>query len=209
MEEKILIKSERYNVKKLLYICLIIGIVTAIFLCSGWSADYGRGYEHEKYCDCWACRGLRSGEAGLMLCIYIFAPMAGFSLIGGLIYYWLHSYELTITDKRVFGKVAWGKRVDLPLDLISATATVSFMKGIAISTSSGRICFLMIKNSDEIYKVISSLLVERQNEKNIVPETVVQKSDEADMLKKYKALLDDGTITQEEFEAKKKQLMGL
>lgn len=31
----------------------------------------------------------------------------------------------------------------------------------------------------------------------------------ADELKKYKALLDDGTLTQEEFNAKKKQLLGL
>lgn len=31
----------------------------------------------------------------------------------------------------------------------------------------------------------------------------------ADELKKYKQMLDDGTITQEEFEAKKKQLLGL
>ena len=34
------------------------------------------------------------------------------------------------------------------------------------------------------------------------------KSD-ADEIKKYKALLDEGTITQEEFDAKKKQILGL
>ena len=49
-------------------------------------------------------------------------------------------------------------------------------------------------------------------EKNTVPaEEVVQapKEPNIDDLKKYKDLLDAGVITQEEFDAKKKQLLGL
>ena len=37
----------------------------------------------------------------------------------------------------------------------------------------------------------------------------IQESTSADELKKYKELLDSGVITQEEFDAKKKQLLGL
>ena len=186
MEEKILIKSEINRVIGI--VCLVLGIyclVAAFRLSSVF-------FEYDEFTG-WV----------------ILVSGTGVGLISTLSYFFLCGHELTVTDRRIYGKVAWGKRVDLPIDSVSAIATVSFLKGVAVSTSSGRICFLMIKNSDEIYKVISSLLVERQNEKNIVPETVVQKRDEADMLKKYKALLDDGTITQEEFEAKKKQLMGL
>lgn len=39
--------------------------------------------------------------------------------------------------------------------------------------------------------------------------TVVQEVSAADEIKKFKGLLDDGIITQEEFDAKKKQLLGL
>ena len=39
--------------------------------------------------------------------------------------------------------------------------------------------------------------------------TVVQQSSAADEIIKLKALLDDGIITQEEFDSKKKQLLGL
>lgn len=39
--------------------------------------------------------------------------------------------------------------------------------------------------------------------------TINNNSTSADELKKYKDLLDDGAITQEEFEAKKKELLGL
>ncbi|MBQ4128559.1 MAG: SHOCT domain-containing protein [Ruminococcus sp.] len=137
-------------------------------------------------------------------------PIISLTLIGGLIYLWLNSYELTITDKRVYGKVAFGKRVDLPVDSVSATSTISLFKGVSVSTSSGKISFLAIKNANEIYGVINNLLVDRQKEKaQSAGTTIVQNSDEADKLKKYKELLDTGVITQEEFDAKKKQLLGL
>ena len=42
-----------------------------------------------------------------------------------------------------------------------------------------------------------------------VQQIVEQKPSPADEIRKYKGLLDDGIITQEEFEAKKKQLLGL
>ena len=42
-----------------------------------------------------------------------------------------------------------------------------------------------------------------------VQQVVEQKPSPADEIRKYKGLLDDGIITQEEFEAKKKQLLGL
>ena len=143
-------------------------------------------------------------EDTLGLGILIFG--GGGALIGGIIYLWLRSYELTITDKRIFGKVAWGKRVDLPVDSISATASIGLLKGVSISTSSGRISFLLIKNVEDIYKIINDLIIERQNRKS---EHMESKFSAADELKKYKELLDSGIITQEEFDAKKKQLLGL
>lgn len=40
-------------------------------------------------------------------------------------------------------------------------------------------------------------------------EIIVNSQSDADEIRKYKALLDEGIISQEEFEAKKKQLLGL
>lgn len=42
-----------------------------------------------------------------------------------------------------------------------------------------------------------------------IPQVIVQQNNSADELKKFKELLDMGAITQEEFYAKKKQLLGL
>lgn len=193
MEEKVLIKSERYNVKKVFSVMALIGLILTIIYAVILMI------QHDNYFLWW--------EHYVPLSLI---PVASFALIGLLIFLWLRSYELTITDKRVYGKVAFGKRVDLPVDSVSATATIGLFKGVSVSTSSGKISFLAIKNANEIYDVINNLLVDRQKEKTQnTGTTIVQNSDEADQLKKYKDLLDSGVITQEEFDAKKKQLLGL
>ena len=129
-----------------------------------------------------------------------------------LVYLWLRSYSLTITDKRVYGKTAFGKRVDLPLDSVSSVGT-SALKGVAVGTSSGKINFKLIKNQSEIHDVISKLLAERQKVEKTATETTVNQTivetSSADEIKKYKDLLDSGIITQEEFDEKKKQLLNL
>lgn len=119
--------------------------------------------------------------------------------------------SITVTDKRVYGTAAWGKRVDLPLDKISAVGT-SFGHGIAVATSSGSIKFKAITNNTEVHYAISKLLMERQSTAPVV-ETQKQSApiihSDADELRKYKDLLDSGVITQEEFDTKKKKILGL
>ncbi|MFD1446122.1 DUF4429 domain-containing protein [Oceanobacillus profundus] len=52
---------------------------------------------------------------------------------------------------------------------------------------------------------LKNLLETLQNEDN----SVMTKSSDAEELIKYKQLLDDGILTQDEFDAKKKQILGL
>lgn len=213
MEEKILIKSEKYDVKKLFKVLLLVGLALSVVM-AAWSFVNAvlhpeRFSNAEVYSKAvvFAIRGWWSFFVN-MFWVYLI-PVVVMTCIATLIYVWLKSYELTITDKRVYGKVAFGKRVDLPVDSVSATSTISLFKGVSVSTSSGKISFLAIKNTNEIYEVINNLLIERQKNKPKTETTIVQNSDEADKLKKYKDLLDSGVITQEEFDAKKKQLLGL
>ena len=132
-------------------------------------------------------------------------------MIGLIAYFWLSKIELTVTDKRVYGVAAFGKRVDLPMDSVSAVAT-GWPKGIAVATSSGKISFLAIKNRNDIHKVMSELLIERQSKAPAQAQpTIIKEASQSnlDELKKLKDLLDAGIISQEEFDAKKKQLLGL
>lgn len=58
---------------------------------------------------------------------------------------------------------------------------------------------------EEIYNYIEGKIREYKNKGN----AVVQETSSADEIIKFKALLDSGIITQEEFDAKKKQILGL
>ena len=63
------------------------------------------------------------------------------------------------------------------------------------------------KVGEEIYNYLK-----QQIERNKKPEVVIQQVNNvspADELRKYKELLDDGIITQDEFDAKKKQILGI
>lgn len=116
--------------------------------------------------------------------------------------------ELTVTDKRVYGIAEFGKRVDIPLDSISAVASSWFLSRIIIASSSGKIAFARIGDRELAYETINKLLVERQNNNS---NTVIQQvnNSNADELRKYKQLFEDGIVTQDEYEAKKKQLLNL
>ena len=140
---------------------------------------------------------------------YVWLVVPVFALIALLLYKGWSKIELTVSDKRVYGCAAFGKRVDLPLDAISAVGTSAF-NGIAVTTASGAIKFSMMENCNEIHSAVSKLLVDRQNKASTAPvikQEVPQSN--ASELKQYKDLLDSGVISQEEFDAKKKQLLGL
>ena len=68
---------------------------------------------------------------------------------------------------------------------------------------------MYLANADEIHSVLSDLIIARQGKaiNNIIKQEIPQSN--ADELKKFKDLLDSGIITQEEFDEKKKQLLGL
>ena len=124
-------------------------------------------------------------------------------IIAYLVYMNWSKIAITITNKRVYGVSVFRKRVDLPMDSISAVGTGIF-SSLVVTTASGAIKFVMLENRDDLHKALSNLLVERQG-KSIT----IEPNSDADELKKYKTLLDSGAITQEEYDAKKKQLLGL
>lgn len=190
MDEKVLIKSVKTNKRFL----LIIGAIVSLILGIVYEAVF---WEFDRVTWVWIVEIAYIAVPAFLL--FFFFP----SLT-------VNKCELTITDKRVYGTVIFGKRVDLPLDSVSAVGTSAF-HGITIATSSGRISFIGIKNRNEIHEVVSKLLVERQNQAHKSAATVVNApaASNADELKKFKELLDAGIITQEEFDAKKKQLLGL
>ena len=112
----------------------------------------------------------------------------------------------------VKGKSLFGKEVSLPLYMVSAYSTRALFSTISVATASGFTKFYLISNYKEIGEVLTGLLNDRQKNTEVVTApatTQAQGVNAVAELKGLKDLLDAGVITQEEFEAKKKQVLGL
>lgn len=66
-----------------------------------------------------------------------------------------------------------------------------------------------VQSNDKMHEVADYIRGKVEEAKNGGGQTIVKEVSAADELKKFKELLDMGIITQEEFDAKKKQLLGL
>ena len=142
MEEKVLIKSKKYSIVTILAIIIGIGllitIIWAIPLIHSYNVDY---YGHAFVSDVYS------------LTEYLFAvdepwfliPLVASVFVALIVYFGLRKCEMTVTDKRVYGIAAFGKRVDLPVDSISALSIIGVLRGISVATSSGKIRFFLIK----------------------------------------------------------------
>ena len=221
-EEKIIIHSKQSETFKKTCSVVTVVLFSLMLICLLLAFRFAKdhyNYYTEFYNNLhWSSRGYYSkpsyslsfwsSDAALVFAIIHW----GFMLIGfmWLLCVKLHSkYQLYVTPSAITGCGLGGKRVYLPLDMISAHSTSHFMKTISIATSSGTVKFLHIENYDEISNVLNDLISKRQNETQQKNEqaNVQPQISSADELLKYKQLLDLGIISQEEFEAKKKELL--
>ena len=116
--------------------------------------------------------------------------------------------EMTVTNEAVFGKKIFKKEVYIPLNEITSVKRWPF-SGVLISTIIGNSIFPCFKNRNDIIRAITPLLGNSKQNLPQITNTKNEKDSEAQQLKKLKALLDDGVLTQEEFELKKKQILNL
>lgn len=145
MEEKKIFTGTFETTNSISIICLVIGVVSMIIgiMVAG---DIGAFFE--------LCF---SGYAEIIfLIVAVMFWAAAF-----VIYMMMKNCQLLITDKRIYGRAAFGKAVSLPLDMISAVSLNEF-KCLSVSTASGRISFWMITNGYEAWQIINNLIVERQ-----------------------------------------------
>lgn len=217
MNEQTLIQTKpKYNMNVLALITFAFFVaLDFIILLIHSIIKYGTGYRTYYYFGEYFSVKNEWSPENIIDSIEDMLPLALGLLVIGIvmaIIVYLSKSELTVTNMRVYGRGFLGKRVDLPADSISAiAASPALFRGVVVSTSSGKISFFMIENHELVYKTISQLLIERQNAKTNSSHTSVPTAmtNTADELKKFKELLDAGIITQEEFDAKKKQLLGL
>lgn len=204
MKEQILIKSQRGNIKKIAIIIstLLSAILIFIFI-----------YRIKQLKE-WKIKEIQyfgNSYSNYISDPYIITSVIVFIIIWIIAIIFITAFsktELFVTDTKVYGITVFNKRIDLPIDMITAVGT-GFFNTITISTASGVIKFSYLKNRDKIHECINNLLMNRQKKENNSKPTIKQEIplSNADELKKYKELLDMGVITQEEFNTKKRQLL--
>lgn len=151
------------------------------------------------------------GEFFNISCFYGYLLIVGIvaAVVGIIMKANTEKCEITVTDSRIFGKLAHGKEVNIPLNQITGLHTCSF-NGVSIASIGAVNDFHCIENYEEVIKAISYLLANPQQSPTHSQGGIASTgSSDADQLKKYKDLFDAGVITQEEFDSKKKQLLGL
>lgn len=106
----------------------------------------------------------------------------------------------------VFNKTFSADKVVIPLSKISGCAVSGFaaMK-LTITEGTTKYEYNTVANSNVVVDAIKNKASEPKNQSK--PETSTS-ADPAEELRKYKKLLDDGIITQEDFDQKKKMLLG-
>ena len=216
MEDQILIKSEiDKKVKNILrgimyfFLALAIGLLFYMLIVKPPYTYYGYWDSYVKYYDNGFDAAFRGGKDTYIILFIVMCSSFLLSLVSAIIY-WAHSKcEIVVTEKNVKGKALFGKEVVLPMYMISAYSTRKFLSVIAVATASGITKFSCIQNYAEIGKVLSQKINERQDGTMKETQASAPKNDSVDDIIKLKALLDQGIITQEEFDAKKKQILGL
>ena len=224
MKEEVVVRSYQYEPKKIIGIWMLIvaGIAVVLTLILYWAVylpDYNYWYDrHNSWKICWECdnamtaaKCAKEGADGDFVWFTLLIPLGVGLVVSFILYQVITSIQIVVTSKRVYGRTNWKNSIDLPMDSISSVGSAWF-NGIFVATSSGKISFRFVKNAKEIHRTIRRLLIERQENKAKAKEKESQagvQTSNADELKKYKELFDCGVITQEEFEQKKKQLLGL
>jgi hypothetical protein len=130
----------------------------------------------------------------------------GGAVVGGLLFGAAGAVAGAAGSKRVEIDVCTNLSIKLTLkDTYRKVCYITFINSsLATNSNAYNVAYTLAQNCMSYFKIACDMVQEGQKPNN----TMVQSSN-ADELRKFKELLDDGIITEEEFRVKKKQLLGL
>lgn len=212
MDQNIIIKGtpQKNKVSAIMLTASVIAFVCALLFSANAYQNYWIGYKWIGYkVDFWAYFWGEFFSSNLMYGCILIASVIAF-VVSIIMKTNTEKCEITVTNEAISGKLPHGKEVYIPLNQITAVNRSSF-NGVSITSIGNVSNFHCIENREEVMKAISYLLANPQQ--NAQPtqngSAPVANGSEAEQLKRLKDLLDAGVLTQEEFDAKKKQVLGL
>ncbi|MBQ8921400.1 MAG: SHOCT domain-containing protein [Oscillospiraceae bacterium] len=154
--------------------------------------------------------------------VYEFESPLSFLFLGAIVYMIVfliigfaaaHSAKATslaLTDKYIVGSLRKQNNMKIPLEhvdnLVVKAGNEFGGKKIEIRSASGLIAFPYVHNADEFVDAALAQIDAVKNGKQAAPASAAAASS-TDKIRDLKKLLDDGLISQEEFEAKRKELL--
>ena len=131
--------------------------------------------------------------------------------VGGIIhatmYFSARNNSITLTNYKITGVYNRHLSLNIPIDSISSVSK-GWQGSLCITCAGNKYNIMFVGNRDDFCSSLNELLSQR------TLQTMSEHSLKTSMpcyeeIEKLKHLLDNGVISQEEFEAKKKQLLGL
>ena len=153
----------------------------------------------------WSMSELDAG-IGFLVGLLFSAIMGG--LIHCIIYFTARNNEITLTNYKITGTYNRRLSLNIPIDSVSSVSKGG-MGSLCITCAGNRYNISYVSNRDVFCSKLNELLNTRTQQalKGIAP--IINQQSKYDEIAQLKKLLDNGIITQEEFETKKKQLLGL
>jgi len=222
MENNIIIKGTPQKNKTALIITIVgaviflLSFIIAIYVFNNEKDSYyflGEYLGRYYYCVIYDFDFVEFFLSEFFECIHGYLFLIGLiaTIVGIVIKNKTEKCEITVRSDAIIGVIPKEKRVHIPLNQVTGINRCSF-NGVSIKSIGNMNNFYCFENREAIMQALAHLLASPQNS-NSQPvratNITVGKEDTAAQLMKLKELLDSGILTQEEFEAKKKQLLGL
>ena len=131
--------------------------------------------------------------------------------IGGIIhaaaYFSARNNCITLTNYKITGVYNRHLSLNIPIDSISSVSK-GWKGSLCITCAGNKYDIMFVGNRDDFCSSLNELLSQRTLQ-TMSEHSLKTSMSSYEEIEKLKRLLDNGVISQEEFEAKKKQLLGL
>lgn len=139
-------------------------------------------------------------------------------IVAVILYNMMKDCTLTVNDKFITGRTLFGRAVTFPLDNISSISAGKTFNCIKIVSKGKSSSFLALENYLDLHRAISEKINAIKVQPIVLQAPVIESTENTQKnelgntikeLREYKELLEQGIITEEEFNAKKKQILDL
>ncbi len=183
MEEKVLMHGQRYGVNKILAIVLVACTLLVCIITMLSATISGLNYyeqakqvydEHTGVGSCGYDWGLKCQYCELVQHVSktkfitgsilpdLYGPCLVYGVVALVLFFLLSfgfgGYKITVTEERIYGTTAFGKKIDLPLSSISKIGIIKSLKGFYVVAASKKISFLLFKNNEQLFAITKELL---------------------------------------------------